>query len=189
MQQPGILHFVLTFLLQDLHENDREQSSSFQFVCDVRYATVLRSFVLDILQHPQTEYADLSETLLKEHGNFSLVKVLNDPKILPYLISLSVTDQPAERPTLPPHPEEREKHVVIKLSVPRGAQVKDTQEFVTSIFQLVDIVGTKFASALRPDTKSKLKKVREELDKQLKVEATKEQKDEVCCSLSTLSVC
>lgn len=107
--------------------------------------------------------------------------MLNDPKILPYFISLSITDQPAERPTLPLLPEEREKHVIVKLSVPSGSQVGDTKEFVISLFQLVDIVGTKLGNALRPETKNKLKKVREDLDKELKVEATKEQKEEVCC--------
>ena len=112
-----------------------------------------------------------------------MVKVLNDPKILSYFISLSITDQPAERPTLPLLPEEREKHVIVKLSVPSGSQVGDTKEFVASIFQLVDIVGTKLGSALRPDTRNKLRKIREDLDKQLKVEATKEQKEEVCCFL------
>ena len=118
---------------------------------------------------------------MKEYGNFSLIKVLNDPKILPYFISLSITDQPAERPTLPLLPEEREKHIIVKLSVPSGSQVQDTKEFVTSLFQLVDVVGTKLGSALRPDTKNKLRKVREELDKQLKVDATKEKKEEVGC--------
>ena len=96
--------------------------------------------------------------------------------MLPYLICLSITDQPAERPTLP---EERERHVIVKLLIPSGLQVNDTKEFVTSLFQLVDVVGTKFSSALRPDTKSKLRKTREDLDKQLRIEATKEQKGEV----------
>jgi len=112
--------------------------------------------------------------------------VLNDPKILPHFISLSITDQPAERPTLPLLPEEREKHVIVKLSVPSGSQVEDTKEFFASLFQFVDIVGTKLGSALRPDTKNKLRKVREDLDKQLKTEATKERKEEVCLSFSTL---
>ena len=80
-------------------------------------------------------------------------------------------------------PEEREKHIIVKLSIPSGSQVEDTKEFVTSLFQLVDIVGTKLGGALRPETKNKLKKVREELDKQLKVEATKEKKEEVCLFL------
>lgn len=107
-----------------------------------------------------------------------MIKVLNDPKILPYLISLSITDQPAERPLLP---EERDRHVIVKLSIPSGSQVNDTKGFITSLFHLVDIVGIKFASALRPDTKSKLRKTREDLDKQLRIEATKEQKGEVRC--------
>jgi hypothetical protein len=109
-----------------------------------------------------------------------LIKVLNDPKILPYFISLSITDQPAERPKLPLLPEEREKHVIVKLSVPSDSQVEDTKAFLASIFQFVDIVGTKLGSALRPDTKNKLKKARDDLDKQLKIDATKEQKEEVC---------
>jgi hypothetical protein len=134
-----------------------------------------------ILKCSPPEFADISETIFKEFGNFSLMKVLRDPKVLPYLISLSITDQPAERPTLPSLPEERERHVNVKLSVPSGSQVNDTKEFVSSIFQLVDIVGTKFGSTLRPDTKSKLRKTREELENQLRVEAKKEKKDEVCC--------
>jgi len=125
-----------------------------------------------------SEFADISETIFKEFGNFSLIKVLNDPKILPYLISLSITDQPAERPTVPQPLEERERHIIVKLSVPSGSQVKDTKEFVTSLFQLVDIVGAKFGSALRPDTKSKMRKIRDDLHQQLKIEATKEQKEE-----------
>jgi hypothetical protein len=44
-------------------------------------------------------------------------------------------------------------------------------------------VGTKLGGGLRPDTKSKLRKVREDLNKQLKIEATKEQKEEVCLFL------
>lgn len=134
-----------------------------------------------VSQHSQTEFADIFETIFKEFGNFHLIKVLKDPKILPYLVSLSITDQPAERPTSPLLPEDRERHVIVKLLIPSGLQVNDTKEFVTSLFQLVDVVGTKFSGALRPDTKSKLRKAREELDKQLQVEATKEQKGEVRC--------
>ena len=67
----------------------------------------------------------------------------------------------------------------MKLSVPSGSQVEDTKGFVISLFQLVDIVGTKLGSALRPETKNKLRKIREDLDKQLKIDATKEQKEEV----------
>jgi hypothetical protein len=77
-------------------------------------------------------------------------------------------------------PEEREKHLIVKLSVPSGSQVEDTKVFFSSLFQLVDIVGTKLGGALRPETKNKLRKVREDLDKQLKVESTKEKKEEVC---------
>ena len=40
-------------------------------------------------------------------------------------------------------------------------------------------MGVKLWGALRPETKNKLRKVREDLDKQLKIEATKEKKEEV----------
>ena len=136
---------------------------------------------ITISQCSPTEFADIAETIFRDFGNFSLIKVLNGPKVLPYIISLSITDQPTERPTLPLLPEEREKHVIVMFSVPSGSRVNDTKEFVTSIFQLVDIIGTKFSGSLRPDTKSKLRKIREDLDNQLRAEAAKEKKEEVRC--------
>ena len=184
--QRPILHPDLLLLWLDLHQNCRAQRASSHFFRHVRYFTTpCHSRELKFLQHPQ-EFADISENVFKEYGSFSLIKVLNDPKILPHFISLSITDQPAERPTLPLLPEEREKHVIVKFSVPSGSQVEDTKEFFASLFKFVDIVGTKLGSALRPDTKNKLKKVREDLYKQLKTEATKERKEEVCLSSSTL---
>ena len=111
-----------------------------------------------------------------------MIKILNDPKILLYFISLSITDQPSEHPTLPLLPEEREKYVVVKLSVPSDSLVEDTKEFVTSLFQLIDVVGNKLGKALRPYTRNKLEKVRGDLDKQLRIESTRE-KGEVSFSL------
>ena len=181
----GVLHSDLQFLSSDLHQDDRTQSPSSRLVPHVRYGEILRPPPKpEFLQCPHAEYADISENLFKDYGNFSLVKTLNDPKILPYFISLSITDQPAERPTLPLLPEEREKHLIVKLSVPSGSQVEDTKVFFSSLFQLVDIVGIKLGGALRPETKNKLRKVREDLDKQLKAESAKEKKEEVCYFLS-----
>jgi len=47
------------------------------------------------------------------------------------------------------------------------------------MFQLVDSLNK---IHLRPETRNKLKKVREDIDKTIKEEAEKEQKEEVCCS-------
>lgn len=75
--------------------------------------------------------------------------------------------------------EEREKHIILELGCPTGSDAASTVALVTSLFAFVDIVDTKLGPTLRPETKSKLKKTREELDKQLKDDSSKEQKDEV----------
>jgi len=126
-----------------------------------------------------SEYADITENMFKSYGGFELGKVLSDPAILPYFRSLSVTDQPSERPeTGPLRAEEREKHVILELSCPSSSHAADTVSLVRSLFNFVDILDTKISPALRPETKTKLKKTREELDKQLKLDSAKEQKEE-----------
>lgn len=37
-----------------------------------------------------TEYADVSETILKSSGPFNIAKALNDPAVKPYVKSLTV---------------------------------------------------------------------------------------------------
>jgi len=104
---------------------------------------------------------------------------LSDPVILPYFRSLSLTDQPNERPTAGPlNPEEREKHVILILSCPSPSHAAETVSLIRSIFSFIDILDTKIMPSLRPETKSKLKKTRDELDKQLKIDSAKEQKEE-----------
>ncbi|KAH9482680.1 UPF0674 endoplasmic reticulum membrane protein C2G5.01 [Psilocybe cubensis] len=121
-----------------------------------------------------TEFADVTENLLKPLGNFSLLSVLQDPKILPFFRSLSITDQPRERPVLPLAPEEREKHVILTLSAD-SSYAEETIPLVNSIFQLIDSLNK---ISLRPETKSKLKRFREDMDKALKEDAEKEAKEE-----------
>ncbi|KAF9567297.1 DUF1682-domain-containing protein [Agrocybe pediades] len=122
-----------------------------------------------------TEFADVTDNLLKPLGNFSLANALNDPKILPYFRSLSITDQPRERPITPIPAAEREKHIILSLSAPSGANVADTVPLITAIFQLIDNLNK---IALRPETKTKLKKFREDIDKSIKEEFEKEKKEE-----------
>ena len=59
----------------------------------------------------------------------------------------------------------------------------DTVSLVSSIFQFIDNL-TKLN--LRPETKSKLKKAREETDKLIKEDAEKEAREEVRISLTNL---
>jgi len=64
----------------------------------------------------------------------------------------------------------------LSLSAPSGANVADTLPLVTAIFQLVDNLNK---ISLRPETKTKLKRFREDIDKSIKEEAEKEAKEEV----------
>lgn len=64
----------------------------------------------------------------------------------------------------------------MSLRAPPAAHVADVTPLVTALFQLVDVLGK---ISLRPETKTKLRKGREEVDRTLKVEAEKEQKEEV----------
>ncbi|PPQ98519.1 hypothetical protein CVT24_004010 [Panaeolus cyanescens] len=143
---------------------------------DLNFTKATESNLLPPQFTVMSEYADITENILKPLGNFSIVKALENPKILPYFRSLSITDQPRHRPDQGPIPvEEREKHVILSLSCPSSSHVSATVPLVEAIFQLVDNLNK---ISLRPETKNKLKKTRDELDKTLKEESEKEKKEE-----------
>ncbi|KAK7061737.1 hypothetical protein R3P38DRAFT_2831261 [Favolaschia claudopus] len=119
-----------------------------------------------------SEFADVTDGVLKA---FPLAKLLEDPKIAPYFRSLSITDQPRERPLKPLTADDREKHVILTLRAPPASQVDATVDFVALIFPFIDSLSR---VALRPETKTKLKKVREENDKEIKKESEKDKKEE-----------
>jgi len=119
-----------------------------------------------------SEFADVTDGILKA---FPLAKLLNDPKIAPYFRSLSITDQPRDRPSKPLQPNEREKHVILNLSAPPPSHAANTAELVAAMFSFIDSLSK---VALRPETKTKLKKVREENEKDIKKEAERDKKEE-----------
>ncbi|KAJ6599044.1 hypothetical protein DFH09DRAFT_22023 [Mycena vulgaris] len=119
-----------------------------------------------------SEFADVTDGVLRA---FPLAKVLEDPKIAPYFRSLSITDQPRDRPTKPVQPNEREKHVILRLSAPSASQAADTAGIVAALFPFIDSLSK---VALRPETKTKLKKVREDTDKDIRKEAERDKKEE-----------
>ncbi|KAF7292461.1 hypothetical protein HMN09_01230200 [Mycena chlorophos] len=119
-----------------------------------------------------SEFADVNDGILKA---FPLAKLLEDPKIAPYFRSLTITDQPRDRPLKPLLPNEREKHVILSLNVPSGSQVAATADLVDAVFQFVDALPK---VSLRPETKIKLRKVREEVDLDIKKEAERDKKEE-----------
>lgn len=122
-----------------------------------------------------SEWADVTENLFKATPTFSLTKLLSDPTNLKYFKSLSVTDQPRERPALPLTPAEREKHVILCLAVPSADKATETVPLVTAMFTFIEGL-TKIN--LRPETRSKMKKLREDVDREIREEAVKERKEE-----------
>ncbi|KZT05520.1 DUF1682-domain-containing protein [Laetiporus sulphureus 93-53] len=135
-----------------------------------------------------SELADITSNLLKPIGTFNLPGVFSNPAILPYFRSLSLTDQPRTRPSVPLPPSQRTKHLILSLALPQSTNAGATLPLVTAAFQLVDaIAGTGrgantlrggLSAQLRPETRVKLKKVREELDKDIREDAVKEKKEE-----------
>jgi hypothetical protein len=122
--------------------------------------------------------------LLKPSGSFSLVKLLSDPAIEPYFRSLSITDQPSFRPPAPLKPESRKKYVVLTLAVPPPSAASTVIPLVQGVFQFVDLIsgfvpgGKSVLSTLRPETRTKLRKRREELDAELQADAERDAKEQ-----------
>ncbi|KAJ7498898.1 hypothetical protein FB451DRAFT_1203387 [Mycena latifolia] len=119
-----------------------------------------------------SEFADVTDGVLKA---FPMAKVLDDLKIAPYFRSLSITDQPRDRPTKPLSASQYEKHVILSLSVPSASRAADTAGIVAALFPFIDSLSK---VVLRPETKTKLKKVRDEIEKSIKIESEKDKKEE-----------
>lgn len=140
-----------------------------------------------------TEFADVTENLLKSHGPLSLGNVLSDPSVQPYFRSLSLTDQPRTRPLSPLPASQRKKHLILSLIVPPTSDSAATLPLVQAFFQLADVIagaggwgigkgpgqkGVGLNASLRPETKTKLKATREKVEKEIKEDAVKEQREE-----------
>ncbi|KAJ8595991.1 DUF1682-domain-containing protein [Rhizopogon salebrosus TDB-379] len=123
-----------------------------------------------------TEWADVTDNLFKTTPTFSLAKLLSDPTNLKYFKSLSITDQPRERPAVPLTPAEREKHVILCLVVPPADKSTETIPLVSAMFTFIEGL-TKMN--LRPETRVKMKKLREDVDREIREDAVKEKKEEV----------
>lgn len=136
---------------------------------------------------PDAEFADVTTNLLKPYGQFQLTQILSQPVIQPYFRSLSLTDQPRVCPPVPLESSERHKRLVLSLSLPPGSDAAATLPLVAAAFQLVDIIAGEgrlpgvrggLNAALRPETRTKLRKAREEVDKQIRDDAQREKKEE-----------
>lgn len=114
-----------------------------------------------------SEFADVTDAILKTN----IPTLLADPAIQPYFRSLSITDQPRIQPDGPGAP--REKHLLLSLSVPSNPEA--CLNLITGLFQAVDSLPK---ISLRPETRTKLKKARENVEKELKEAGLKERKEE-----------
>ncbi|KAH7343827.1 hypothetical protein B0J17DRAFT_192284 [Rhizoctonia solani] len=124
------------------------------------------------------EIADITDVLLKSVNGQKLAKLLNTPAVVKHFRYLLITDQPPERPESGPLPaSQRERHLLLSLTVPEPSEAKDTVPLIKEIFSLVDVIDQK--PGFKVETYKKLKKTRMELDAELAKEADKEKRDEV----------
>ena len=91
------------------------------------------------------------------------------------------------RPSSPLDSSERSKRLILSLRLPSSANASVTLPLVTAAFQLVDIIAGEgklpgvrggLHAQLRPETRTKLKKTREEVERQMREEAAKERREE-----------
>ncbi|KAF5370112.1 hypothetical protein D9758_001041 [Tetrapyrgos nigripes] len=139
---------------------------------DLTFTKTTDNPVLPSTLSVMSEFADVTEAIFKAHP--ALLNVLKDPENLRYFRSLSVTDQSRDRPDGPNPADKREKHVILSLAI--GSPPSATAPLVEAMFPFIDSLSK---VTLRPETKNKIKKTRDDLDKQLKEDAEKERKEEL----------
>ena len=125
-----------------------------------------------------SEFADVSDALFKLHlsPSTTLSTLLATPPILTYLCSLSITDQPDERPQSASYVAQ--KRILLDINLPDSKHANDILPLVDAVFALVDLLAAGKV-VLRPETKTKIRKVREETTKGIKEDETREQREEV----------
>lgn len=84
-----------------------------------------------------------------------------------------ITDQPRVRPNVVS--ANKEKHVILSLAVPPTSHVDISTPLVSAVFGLIDALEK---INLRPETKTKMKKTRENFAKTLKDEGEREAREE-----------
>lgn len=89
------------------------------------------------------------------------------------MIRPQITDQPHVRPSI--FSTNRPKRVILSLTAPPLSHAAVSTQLVSALFGLIDALER---INLRPETKSKIKKTRENLAKSLKDEAGREAREE-----------
>ncbi|KAI0320822.1 hypothetical protein OF83DRAFT_1169001 [Amylostereum chailletii] len=138
---------------------------------DLSFTKTSENTVVPQTMSIMSEFADVTENFIKLAG--PLFAALKDPKVHPYFRSLSVTDQPRQVPESVPFA--REHHVLLSLVAPPPSDAPATVPLVAAVFQMIDNLQK---ISLRPDTKIKIKKARDDFAKAAREEAEKEAKEE-----------
>ena len=129
-----------------------------------------------------SEFADVSDAIFKLSlsPSTTISTLLATPPFLAHLRSLSITDQPHERPHSAASyvaQKHSSKRVLLDISIPQHPN--DILPLVDAVFALVDQLAAGKV-VLRPETKAKIRKAREDVEKEIKEEEFKEKKEEVC---------
>ncbi|KAI6047165.1 DUF1682-domain-containing protein [Pisolithus marmoratus] len=134
---------------------------------------------LDSTLSVMSELADVTETLAKLVPPSSSTPLLTlISSALPYLRVFSITDQPVERPTASAPPT-RLKRAILTFNLPDSTQgVHHILPLLEGTFALVDLLATGKVT-FRPETRAKIKKVREGVEKAIKEDEEKEKREEI----------
>ncbi|KAI6164880.1 DUF1682-domain-containing protein [Pisolithus thermaeus] len=132
---------------------------------------------LDSALSVMSEFADVTETLVKLSPSststplFTLIS-----SALPYLRVFSITDQPEKCPSASALAT-KSKRVILTFNLPEGG-VSHISPLLEGTFALVDLLATGKVT-FRPETRAKIKKVRDGVEKAVKEEEEKEKREEV----------
>lgn len=134
---------------------------------------------LDSTLFVMSEFADVTETLVKlapSRNSTPLLTLISSA--LPYLRVFSITDQPEERPSASALAT-KSKRVILTFDLPDDTQgVNRILPLLEGTFALVDLLATGRVT-FRPETRAKIRKIREDVEKTVKEEEEKEKREEV----------
>ena len=103
---------------------------------------------------------------------------LFDANELIYPFIDQITDQPRDRPALPVPAELRSRHLIVSLRLPPSSDAGATAPLIKACLALIDQLEAPGKITFKPETRTKLRKTREEVDESLRREAEAEKREE-----------
>ncbi|KAI6004007.1 DUF1682-domain-containing protein [Pisolithus albus] len=131
---------------------------------------------LDSTLAVMSEFADVTETLAKLAPSSSSTPLFTlISSALPYLRVFSITDQPEERPSASAL-SNKLKRVILTFNLPDD--VDNISPLLEGTFALVDLLAAGKVN-FRPETRAKIKKVRDGVEKAVREDEEKDKREEV----------